>query len=395
MIKYGHVKGGTIVGSCSINTNLSNNALECARHRPIINGNSLTPCDNQKRCKVTRFKGSLSDDRLIKCRNKFLDIEEELCATSHIVRMQTPLPTKHAFLDMDDCDDNEISPPPPLPITNPPPIPIRADLASSDDSDEQSLSAANDVQLSDDLSPKIENFSVKFEKTVCFAAQSSYQDEQQPSCVSEQEFRPIQVSESTENLARIVRPIAVYPNGSLSKSVQDLSTIDRDQFLMAPLTMTRSSDDLLLPDIDGLRRPLTAKQKYAKHKRSQEDIGNFANGKPLPLPRSSLLGVNGASKKLVYVLDRSKNEFVLEEDGALMSEKRDKIATSKLKLSFCGFNSEDSDDEPYTMAKKQSVNVESRQILPKSLEESSRIVPVLKSNSIFYVHAPTTSRCKL
>lgn len=391
--------GGTSVGSCSINTNLTNNARQFAR-QPITNGNNnsgLTPSDNQKRCKVTRFKGSMSDDRLIKCRNKFLDIEEELCTRTRIVRVQTPIPAKGLFQELDDCDDeNAISPPPPLPITNPPSIPICPDSPSTDKSDDQ-LSLADDGQSVDDLLPKIENFSVKFEKTVSFVTQSPPQDKQPSAHVGEQEFRPIHVSESTENLAHIVvRPIAVYPSDVFSKSVQDLSTIGRDEFRIAPLTMTRSTDDLLLPDIDGLRRPLNARQKYAKSK-SQENVNHFANGKPSPLPRSSLLGVNGGSKKLVYILDRSKNEFVLEPDGDLVAAReRDdsKNVASKLKMSFCGLNSEDSDNEPYTVARKKSADIEGRQILPRSLEEPSGIVPVLKSNSIFYVQAPTTSRCK-
>lgn len=366
----------------------NNNNINCEWEPNTNNNNNCElTTSNHKRCsKVTRFKGSLSDDRLIKCRSKYLDIDNNEASMSDSIfsRQNTPMPSKNM---LQNDDDDEFSPPP-LPFTSPPDI-------------------INATTISTDFSPKIEKFSATFEKTISF--HSFPKTTTAPTIFNShhQEFLPIAISRSTENLMHpVLKPIPIYPNGSLSKSVQDLSTMrDRnDDLHLYPYCTTQSSDDLFLPDIDGIRRPLTAKQKYKKIKAMSHEDVSAAHKKPLPLPRKKvLLGVqedvpkNSESKKLVYVLDRKRNEFVLEDENiSKVNGNENKsgslLSLSKLKLSLCGINTKDSDDdEQYKIAENQLKFIEEKQILPNWLESTDE--PKLsESNSTFYVQLmPTTS----
>lgn len=156
-----------------------------------------------------------------------------------------------------------------------------------------------------------------------------------PETIPELEFKPIATSRSTENLATVVKPIAQYPE-SMSKSTQDLTKFSDSEFAFRPLTISKSSDDILVPDIDGIRKISTS--KYKKYQRAKSDerlnqmdedlyanlpIGSFSkqsikpvdgNRKPHPLPRSCD-GQAGdrTSKTIVFVLDKEKDHFVLED----------------------------------------------------------------------------------
>lgn len=215
--------------------------------------------------------------------------------------------------------------PPPLP-DRPPPLPID----TSDTQIFQMKSAMKkqfdkliDMVRTDKV--ELEEKSSKTEKNVKFLPPA-------PETVSEQEFKPIQISRSTENLSTIlVKPIPVYPQ-TLSKSTQDLSKLNDSEFVFRPLAISKSSDDILLPDIDGIRKISASKYKKSRPKseeilnRMDEDlyanlpIGSFAkqsikpvegNRKPHPLPRTN--EGQRTSKTIVYVLDKEKDHFVLED----------------------------------------------------------------------------------
>ncbi|XP_037036628.1 cytospin-A-like isoform X2 [Bradysia coprophila] len=156
-----------------------------------------------------------------------------------------------------------------------------------------------------------------------------------PETIPELEFKPIATSRSTENLSTVVKPIPQYPD-SMSKSTQDLTKSNDSEFAFRPLTISKSSDDILIPDIDGIRKISTS--KYKKYHRAKSDerlnqmdeelyanlpIGSFSkqsikpvdgHRKPHPLPRSTD-GQAGdrTSKTIVFVLDKEKDHFVLED----------------------------------------------------------------------------------
>ncbi|XP_065089782.1 cytospin-A-like isoform X2 [Ochlerotatus camptorhynchus] len=171
-------------------------------------------------------------------------------------------------------------------------------------------------------------------------------------------FRPIAISRSNENLTqhsfRLVRPVPLFA----SKSIQDLRTDRYDkQGALDPLFHSKSSDDLLLPDIDGMTKTTNlSKFKKFRYNRSSstslsnlslkeddsesiyanlsefshttpEKLANTASKKPKPLPRmNSIDELNIASddnkasktKTLVYVIDKTTNEFILA-DGPVQS----------------------------------------------------------------------------
>lgn len=167
-------------------------------------------------------------------------------------------------------------------------------------------------------------------------------------------FRPIAISRSNENLTRhsfsLVRPVPLFA----SKSIQDLRMDRYDkQSAMDPLFHSKSSDDLLLPDIDGMTKTTNlSKFKKFRYNRSSstslsnlslkaddsesiyanlfelglttpEKLANTVSKKPKPLPRmNSIDELNIAfdddkaskTKTVVYVIDKSTNEFVRADE---------------------------------------------------------------------------------
>lgn len=149
-------------------------------------------------------------------------------------------------------------------------------------------------------------------------------------------FKPIQLLHSNENLSiAVIKPIPRYP--SMSKSTQDLSTVITElEFGFGPMTASRSSDDLLMPDVDGLRRSMRSYRRWKM--RSLDSMSSIddqetteivttvsdlqidqpsndrpvlvaATRKPLPLPRNN----DRDSIKFVYVFDKTRKEFVQED----------------------------------------------------------------------------------
>lgn len=151
------------------------------------------------------------------------------------------------------------------------------------------------------------------------------------------EFRPIETSRSTEDINKlIVKPVPIFA----SKSYQELPTT-KWEFKSFDGFHTKSSDDLLLNNIDGIRKPESKTHKLMRIRstsinsldRSNEQIvyenfnydtleeplsaDSFSKKKtPLPLPRR-LDDINdnkrsSLPKKLVYVLDKERDEFIPE-----------------------------------------------------------------------------------
>ncbi|KAL7020453.1 hypothetical protein ACKWTF_011539 [Chironomus riparius] len=148
------------------------------------------------------------------------------------------------------------------------------------------------------------------------------------------EFQPIERNRSSENIPKqLVRPVPILFS---SKSYQELPT----KFEPFDNFRTKSSDDLLLDDIDGIRKITESKTHKLLRMRScsnnsldrssdQIIYENFnyevplsadqvmmrTKKKPLPQPRLSA-DVNElkkrTSKTVVYVLDKQKDEFVLQ-----------------------------------------------------------------------------------
>ncbi|XP_058821256.1 cytospin-A-like isoform X2 [Topomyia yanbarensis] len=166
-------------------------------------------------------------------------------------------------------------------------------------------------------------------------------------------FRPIAISRSNENLThqniRLVRPIPLFA----SASVQDLRpNCSEKQGSLDSMFYSKSSDDLILPDIDGMTKTtnLAKFKKYRCNRSSSTSLSNLStkddeseslyanmsfshkpisheknqnatNKKPKPLPRTdSIYELEETTvkttkpKTLVYVIDKLTNEFVLTDD---------------------------------------------------------------------------------
>lgn len=234
--------------------------------------------------------------------------------------------------------------PPPLPISRPPTI-----ISSL----RKSEIIINDELLKTEVAKKSEK-SVQFQRTPTPPA-------------PELEFKPIKASRSTENLSAILlKPIPRYPP-SLSKSTQDLRVKDPEFRQLRAYEISKSSDDLIFPDIDGLRKSQRLNKRWRM--RSHESITSvddeelYANlpissftkqpsesvtiiKKPLPLPRQNSFTTESltdlretltdlqpsvkskssidlrpridstddrrGSKTIVYVFDKVADEFVLQ-----------------------------------------------------------------------------------
>jgi len=151
-------------------------------------------------------------------------------------------------------------------------------------------------------------------------------------------FRPIETSRSIEDVNKaIVKPVPIFA----SKSYQELPT--SWEFKPFDHFQTKSIDDLLLNNIDGARKPESKRHKLVRlrstsntsiNRHSDQQIyenfyydipevplsalDNHPKKKaPLPLPRVTseerISDDKRSSKKIVYVLDKKRDEFVLEE----------------------------------------------------------------------------------
>lgn len=151
-------------------------------------------------------------------------------------------------------------------------------------------------------------------------------------------FRPIETSLSTEDVQKeIVKPVPVFAS---SISYQELPTRKHDTF---DEFRTKSIDDLLLDNIDGCRKPESKRHRLLRMRSTSStslnrlsdqlvyenfnyDVNNppassaqLRNKRlPLPLPRASNENLR-QSKTIVYVLDKYRDEFVLE--GAINDER--------------------------------------------------------------------------
>lgn len=135
-------------------------------------------------------------------------------------------------------------------------------------------------------------------------------------------FRPIELSRSTEEVnLEILKPVPIFASTSfqeLPRTSWDFKPFDHFQ--------TKSSDDLLLHNIDGVRKPESKRHRLMRIRSEsngslntyenfhcefpQPPIENFLRRKPpQPLPRAS-------SKTIVYVLDKDRDEFVLENPSS-------------------------------------------------------------------------------
>lgn len=180
-------------------------------------------------------------------------------------------------------------------------------------------------------------------------------------------FRPIERNRSIEDFDNsIVRPVPIFA----SKSYQELSKNDQDESDFKKLESfekTKSNEDLLLDNLDGARKFTESKTHRLVRMRStskeslnrMSDIGTYENftfqsqssidenvirkaKKPLPQPRSSIQEDPRASKRtsktIVYVLDKQKDEFVLQNpelledayENVLVNNEVDQFRDSKL-----------------------------------------------------------------
>lgn len=147
-------------------------------------------------------------------------------------------------------------------------------------------------------------------------------------------FRPIETSRSTEDInLEILKPVPVFA----SKSYQELPTSRK--FKSLGQFQTKSSEDLLFDNIDGIRKPESKRHKLMRIRStsnsglnrlsdqliyenfyfdSSEVISSSSENiirkkRPLPLPRIVDETSKRHSKTVVYVLDKALDEFVLEE----------------------------------------------------------------------------------
>lgn len=147
-------------------------------------------------------------------------------------------------------------------------------------------------------------------------------------------FRPIETSRSTEDINKaILKPVAIFA----SKSYQELPT--SKEFRSFDHFQTKSSDDLLLDNIDGIRKPESKRHKLLRNRSTSNTSLNRLSDQlvyenfyydipevpmsadnvlrrkpPQPLPRVVDENTDNKrhSKTLVYVLDKQLDEFILE-----------------------------------------------------------------------------------
>lgn len=145
-------------------------------------------------------------------------------------------------------------------------------------------------------------------------------------------FRPIETSRSTEDVNKeVLKPVPIFA----SKSYQELPT--SWEYKSFDNFKAKSSEDLLLDNIDGHRKPESKRHKLMRIRSTSNNsvyrlsdqvvYENFhyditeeptaaesvmRRKPPLALPRNIDENSKRDSKTLVYVLDKKRDEFVLE-----------------------------------------------------------------------------------
>lgn len=196
---------------------------------------------------------------------------------------------------------------------------------------------------------QINEIGLPWEKKKEFRAVTTpfFQPSKKSTCADNQaeDFRPIKSTRSTEDVQlEVLKPIPIFA----SKSFQDLQD---KQFEDTELYVSRSIDDLLLDDIDGMKKHQQSKKsKLLKHRSTSNNSLNRSSWsheegsiyenfhyepvhndeedaqlrkKPFPLPRASSqdnLVRNSITKRLTYVLDHKLDEFVLDKEEIVKTE---------------------------------------------------------------------------
>lgn len=146
-------------------------------------------------------------------------------------------------------------------------------------------------------------------------------------------FRPIETSRSTEDITKaVLKPVPVFASKSYQELPRSYEFKPFDEF------QTKSSDDLLMDNIDGVRKPESKRHKLLRIRSTSNNSLNRYSDQlvyenfhyefpeipmsadnvkmrkkaPQPLPRSSDDLSKRHSKTVVYVLDKERDEFVLE-----------------------------------------------------------------------------------
>ena len=146
-------------------------------------------------------------------------------------------------------------------------------------------------------------------------------------------FRPIETSRSSEDINQeILKPVPIF----LSSSFQELPR--KWEFKPFDEFQTKSNDDLLFSNIDGVRKPESKRHKLVRIRSTSNSSLNRLSDQlvyenfhfdipevstsmenvtmrkpPRPLPRVVDENTKRQSKTIVYVLDKESDEFVLEE----------------------------------------------------------------------------------
>lgn len=164
-------------------------------------------------------------------------------------------------------------------------------------------------------------------------------------------FRPIESSRSTEDVNKaILKPVPVFA----SKSYQEMP--EARSFKPFNHFQTKSSDDLLFDNIDGVRKPESKRHKLMRIRSTSSNTLNrlsdqlvyenfhytipeatsastedFMRKKaPRPLPRVIDGTAKRNSKTIVYVLDKERDEFVLEDEATIDDAYEEVVANNQL-----------------------------------------------------------------
>jgi hypothetical protein len=154
-------------------------------------------------------------------------------------------------------------------------------------------------------------------------------------------FRPIERNNNNNDVTinkQIVKPVPLFA----SKSYQELPSYENDDpYEIIDNFQTKSYDDLLLNNIDGIRKPESRTHKLLRYRSTSNNSLNrtsdqivyenfkyeaplFADAvirkkKPMPQPRTSF-EEKKQSKTIVYVLDKQLDEFILQNSADKVEE---------------------------------------------------------------------------
>lgn len=164
-------------------------------------------------------------------------------------------------------------------------------------------------------------------------------------------FRPIESSRSTEDVNKaILKPVPVFASKSFQEIPAPRSFKPFNHF------QTKSSDDLLFDNIDGVRKPESKRHKLMRIRSTSSNTLNrlsdqlvyenfhytipeavsassedFMRKKaPRPLPRVIDGTAKRNSKTIVYVLDKERDEFVLEDEAAIDDAYEEVVANNQM-----------------------------------------------------------------